>query len=229
MSRSVSCIQPPHPFNPLAGGTRQPRMITHRRKYWAQHQILRIAFMGNTSPALQQKIAAAASPWLNHINLKFDWVKGGEGDIRINTNTDVYNSYLGNDSLRIPAGEATMNLSFNDTYGPDDYPGCVLHEFGHALGADHEHMHPESNIPWNFPVVYEYYARTNGWSREQTDHNVLATHKNSQFLKATAYDKLSIMHYPVEQQLTLGDWKATQSPTLSAGDIAHMSSLYPKA
>lgn len=53
-----------------------------------------------------------------------------------------------------------MNYGWLYPDTPDqEYSRVVLHEFGHALGAIHEHQHPEAAIPWDKPKVYEYYAR----------------------------------------------------------------------
>ena len=52
-----------------------------------------------------------------------------------------------------------MNLGYEDngssTYG---FRSTTIHEFGHALGLNHEHKNPSAGIKWNKPVVYSDYA-----------------------------------------------------------------------
>ena len=43
-----------------------------------------------------------------------------------------------------------MNLGWiHDSKSEDELRSVVLHEFGHALGAVHEHESPYASIPWN--------------------------------------------------------------------------------
>jgi hypothetical protein len=72
-----------------------------------------------------------------------------------------------------------MNYGWLLANTPDqEYSRVVLHEFGHALGAIHEHQHPAAGIPWDKPKVYEYYARQH-WSIDQRFLN------NPRFLACT--------------------------------------------
>ena len=48
-------------------------------KFWTPGSTLRIAFL-NCTQAFKDETIAAASNWLPHINLKFDFVEGEEGE-----------------------------------------------------------------------------------------------------------------------------------------------------
>jgi hypothetical protein len=49
-----------------------------------------------------------------------------------------------------------MNLGWiNDNKSEDDLRSVILHEFGHALGAVHEHESPYARIQWDREKVYE--------------------------------------------------------------------------
>lgn len=167
---------------------------------------LKIAFVGTPDQQVKEKIIHHASEWLKYVNIKFDFVYGKNGDIRISTEPGGSWSYIGTDATLIPAKQPTMNYGWLTPNTPDEeYSRVVLHEFGHALGAIHEHQHPDAGIPWDRPKVYAYYARM-GWDKEQVDNNIFAKYDSTQ-LNASSYDRASIMHYAVPNELTVGDWE----------------------
>jgi hypothetical protein len=51
-----------------------------------------------------------------------------------------------------------MNFEGFDKGTPSDWEGTVRHEFGHALGLEHEHQHPEGGCDaewrWNDDAGY---------------------------------------------------------------------------
>ena len=48
----------------------------------------------------------------------------------------------------------------------EDIRSVVLHEFGHALGAIHEHLSPMADIPWDRDAVYkDLSGPPNNWDR----------------------------------------------------------------
>jgi serralysin len=196
------------------------------RKAWQPGRTLKIAFLGEVHATVREKIIHFGNQWLEHVNLRFDFVEGAAGDIRISTAPGGSWSYLGTDALAIPRGEATMNYGWLRPNTPDaEYRRVVLHEFGHALGAIHEHQHPGAGIPWDREKVYQYYARQ-GWTRDQVDHNLFRRYSADQ-LNASTYDRESIMHYAVPNELTVGDWEIGWNTTLSELDKRHFRRLYP--
>ena len=102
----------------------------------------------------------------------------------------------------------------------------VLHEFGHALGLLHEHQNPAGGIPWDEAAVYDHYWRTQGWDRQMTYSNVMATAKRD-VTQYSAYDRASIMHYPVSAQLTGGQYSVGMNSELSGTDKMYIARLYP--
>lgn len=206
---------------------RNARMVAPPELYWPNGSTLRIAFINNPSASVKKKIIDTASQWLEHINLKFNFVDGKEGDIRITTDTQEWSSYPGISAQQAAQNEPTMKLAINDDTTEREYVTNVLHEFGHMLGAVHEHQHPQADIPWDKPKAYAYYQKLTGWTTEQVDQFVFTRYPEEGF-SFTPYDTKSIMHYPVPNEITLGDWAVEQSDRLSANDIAHMSKAYPK-
>ncbi len=108
-----------------------------------------------------------------------------------------------------------------------EFQGTTQHEFGHVLGLMHEQSYPGA-ISWNkADSVYQYYYRTNGWSKEQTDYQVFRV--NDQFYSnGTQYDPKSIMQYPVDPWQTTNGFSVPRNNVMSEGDKRLISALYPK-
>lgn len=208
-------------------GTRRKRSVIHYSKLWANGRTLKIAFMDRPQADLKDKIITAASQWLPYINLKFEFVDDLKGDIRIATQNNDNSSMLGTDALLIHPDYPTMNLGVKPEHV--DFDVIVTHEFGHALGAMHEHQHPQANIPWDKPKVYEFYQNRemNPLTPEQVDRNLFASFDTLDAIY-TSYDKRSIMHHPVANTLTLGDWEVPINRKISKKDKRLMRLLYPK-
>lgn len=210
-----------------ASGKRRKRSLVNYPKLWANGRTLKIAFMNELEFGHRQKIIDAASQWLPYVNLIFDFVDDQQGDIRIATGNNKNSSILGTNSLLISPDKPTMNLAVNPEH--EDFEAIVIHEFGHALGAMHEHQHPHADIPWDKPKVYEFYQNRemNPLTREQIDRHIF-TPFNTPNAFYKSYDKKSIMHYPVPNTLTLGDWELPINRKISKKDKQMMKLLYPK-
>jgi hypothetical protein len=210
-----------------ASGTRRKRSLVDYSKLWANGRTLKIAFIDAPNDEHKQKIIKAANQWLPYINLTFEFVEGLKGDIRIATKNNDNSSMLGTDALLIHPDWPTMNLGVKPEH--EDFDVIVTHEFGHALGAMHEHQHPEARIPWDKPKVYEFYQNRamNPLSKEEVDRNIF-TPFNSLSAFYTPYDRKSIMHYPVANTLTTGNWEILTNRTISKKDKRLMKLLYPK-
>jgi len=145
--------------------------------------------------------------------------------------TDGYWSLIGEDSINptiVRGGEPSMNLGGLDGYSPlpQDWRRTIYHEFGHALGLEHEHQHPSSvcgealrledeadyNLTLNTygEVIEDSAGRQPGvltalqhapnyWDREDALYNLAQLQVDDDRLTA-AYDPNSIMKYefPVE-------------------------------
>lgn len=194
-------------------------------KLWRRGRTLNISFVGTVDPTVKQKIKDYAAQWLQHANLKFKFVNRG-GDIRISTKPGGSWSYIGTDAKTIAASKPTMNYGWlTPDSDEEEFSRVILHEFGHALGAIHEHQHPQGGIPWDKPKVYAYYAQQ-GWGQAQVDTNIFAKYDSSQ-LNMTSYDKGSIMHYAVPKSLTVGGYEVGWNRVLSANDKKLAKTVYP--
>ncbi|MBK9169561.1 MAG: pre-peptidase C-terminal domain-containing protein [Bryobacterales bacterium] len=202
-------------------------------KRWRNGRTLRIRFMDEVTPAaaiVKDRVKQYALEWTEHANLRFEFVSTGDAEIRIAFDqTDGSWSYLGTDALSIPANRATMNFGWlHAGTSLAEYSRVVLHEFGHALGCIHEHQHPHGGIPWDKEAVYASYAAPpNNWSRDDVDANLFARYEIAQ-TNFSAFDRESIMLYPVPQELTLGDYSVGWNGVLSATDKRFIAAQYPR-
>jgi hypothetical protein len=207
-------------------GGRRKRAIGTWNKFWINGRTLKIAFMGNPPEALRQAIQKQIIKWQPSVNLTFEFVESGYSDIRIKTGSDENASAVGTDALLAPQDEPTLYLSIDHNY--PSFEGIVLHEFGHALGLQHEHQHPKATIPWDKPKTYKYYKEKYDWDEDVVDFNLFKTFEiNEHFL--APYDKDSIMHYVVDNEVTLGDFEVGENSKISMLDRRAMRKIYPKS
>jgi hypothetical protein len=211
------------------GGIGPAEMAVLTAKRWSPGRELRVAFMGGDQ-AVKQRIIPFAKRWEDHASIAFTFVPdGAAAEIRIAFGNSGSWSYLGTDALVIPANKPTMNYGWLTPQTDDDeYQRVVLHEFGHALSAIHEHAHPEGGIPWDLPKVYDYYQLTQGWSQNEVDQQVLRRYSAGE-TNFSAYDAASIMHYPVANALTIGDFEVGWNRDLSPTDRDFIATIYPAA
>jgi hypothetical protein len=233
-----------------------PEFVIEKAAKW-NLSTLRVAFRGGTAD-LHKKVAYAASEWSKHGNIKlnFEDANGAfrtwaptdtdyKGDIRISFNQGGYWSMVGKNSARrqiAGPGVASMNFGGFADRLPADYAATVLHEFGHALGFQHEHQHPagfcENEFRWNDdagyqlaldqwrqavpdsqgrrPGIYTVLANEpNRWSKSKVDHNLRQLREMSAF-DTSGFDKKSIMKY------YFGAWmfrSGEQSPCFSPRNV----------
>jgi hypothetical protein len=122
-----------------------------------------------------------------------------------------------------------MNFGWLDTTfsDKDDYNRVVLHEFGHALGAIHEHQNPSVDIPWDKQKVYNYYmGPPNNWTKEQVDNNIFEKYSTTK-TQYSQFDRESIMLYSIPNSLTIGDYEVKSNKILSNMDKNYIQTIYP--
>lgn len=169
---------------------------------WSPAKPIRVCFFEGDQ-VLRERIANIASVWTQHGNVSFDFESAGsiptcggssKIDIRISFRGRGHWSYVGTDSMLISADERTLNLEDFDVASPSEreFSRIVLHEFGHALGFEHEHQSPMATCDdeFDWPLIYKSIP----WSKRKIDHNLRQLANSSAFL-VSEYDKRSIMHY----------------------------------
>jgi len=204
-----------------------PRLAVDKTKLWYPGHVIQIGFMGGTATQ-NHKVIQMASEWMRYANIEFVYgYHPDDADIRISFQRGKGSwSYMGKDALLIAPRVATMNFGWlYDETSDEEWSRTVLHEFGHMLGAIHEHQSPAAGIKWDKPLVYQYYWQTQGWSKEMVDHNIFSRY--DQDISNTEFDPESIMLYPVEQKFTLDDFSVGWNRRLSEADKRFIEEMYP--
>jgi hypothetical protein len=204
--------------------SRTRRNVGEPGKYWPQHSTIKISVFGSeiTDPYVQA-IKKAASHWLPHINLKFEFVSGEEGDVRIAMTApgsrSKGSSAIGTDALSASEGYPTMTLPIDHT--TPGFEHTVIHEFGHMLGAHHAHQHPDANIPWNMSNLKQLFT-------QQTRQDNFLALPRSDTCDFSPYDADSAMHYSTNNIRTTENTVHSRNAILSEGDIAWAKKAYPR-
>jgi hypothetical protein len=201
-------------------------------KMWSPGRTLRVSFLDG-SAVQRSRVQEKALEWCDYANITLDFNGDASSEIRISFQADPGSwSAIGTDCLAsdyFKPGTPTMNFGWlTDDTDDEEYRRVVVHEFGHALGAIHEHQNPfGSSIQWNTDAVYQYFGGPpNNWSKEEVDVNVLQKYSVDQ-LNGTAFDSQSIMLYSFPAELTLNGVGTPNNTDLSNADKTFIASAYP--
>lgn len=262
-------------LNTLRSPTLSPQFIITLTKRWHPAQTLKVAFRGGDT-SLHQEIAAAVTEWTQFANLKFDFgVDPGTGKYRIWSISDVnftadirvsfdqrgYYSLVGNDSTNRAVtrpGEESLNLEGFDQEKPADWKAVALHEFGHAIGFEHEHQSPLAPCDFRFNDDPGYVSTTdsfgqyipdnqsrrpglytllggppNNWPAAVVDFN-LKPLPDSHAYEIGSFDKTSIMKYFFRDWMFVAGMNSPcytggENLVLSDGDKQGAAKVYPRA
>ncbi len=193
---------------------------------WKNGRTLQILFL-NGSQQVRDKVQLHAKEWEKYANLKFDFVAQSPAEIRISFKSGGSWSTIGTDALTVPVGQPTMNFGWvTATSAEESDRAVVQHEFGHAIGLNHEHNHPQGGIQWNKPRVYSDMAKQR-WTKEQVDFNIFSVYNNADAVLAPV-DKKSIMMYPIPPEWTTNGFKVGRNTSISDDDKEFIAAQYPK-
>jgi hypothetical protein len=198
-----------------------------RNQTWKPGQVLRVRFLEG-GPRQKSLAFKYISAWSKVCNIKFRAVESGDAEIRVTFQPGLGSwSYIGTGSAAVPGGSATMNLGWLEEDSDESEFYVATHEAGHALGFVHGQNAPNSPIPWDVAKVYRYFSGPpNFWDRQTIYNNVIMRYSGTEAL-AGPWDRDSIMQYPVDQALTVGDFEVGWNTEISEGDAAFARHLYP--
>jgi hypothetical protein len=224
MQRQNTSTGPQTNDNGNRSATRTKRSVAEPKTFWENATTLTFSFMEELPESVRYRIELAVRRWEPFVSLAFELVENGKGQIRIALGGPDSYSAVGTDALLIDPNEPTLVVSVE----PDSpsFEHVLIHEFGHALGFSHAHLHPDAEIPWDKEAVYDYFIFQLGWEREQVDAN-LFTFDTEKSTLLFPYDKLSIMHYSIPGFLTRKKVESGSNMTISEGDKSFARAIYP--
>ncbi|KAK8123190.1 hypothetical protein PG984_011860 [Apiospora sp. TS-2023a] len=200
----------------------RPLPLPPKRRVFCYH---RIRFL-NGSRAEREFVKAVVKKHINSLSVPIRFVfmpdsYRGPSTVRINfVDSGASFSRLGLCNVNPWGAEPTMTLNMLWPPEPAELERDVLHEFGHALGLQHQHQHPDCRLKWN---------RSELKRRHGCDDSVLQTDIYDKFPCpfSTAYDPDSVMHY----QVAVGDAHGLTEPInpeirFSPGDELRIRLMY---
>jgi hypothetical protein len=208
------------------------RMAIPQVKKWPNNLDLNCRFLDG-SATQRKRVEDHAHSWEQFANIRFRYVQSGAAEIRISFSADPGSwSALGTDALNaayFPLHEPTMNYGWlEDDTNDDEYRRVVVHEFGHALGAIHEHQQPNASLRWNTDEVYRTFSGPpNFWSPADIDYNVLQRYAH-EHVNASEFDAASIMLYHFPGKLFLGGVGTPNNTKMSEMDKKFIQAMYPQ-
>jgi len=208
------------------------RMAVVNSKKWPPGSTVRCRFLDG-SPTMKKKVQKVAKEWEKYADIRIKFVTSGDAEVRISFYADDGSwSAVGRDALNtsyFPVHQPTMNYGWlRDDTDDTEYHRVVTHEFGHALGAIHEHQSPKFDRVWNVAAVMKYFqGPPNYWNTADIKSNVLDKYSPAG-ITATDYDPQSIMLYAFDAALfSDGLGPTNENTTVSKKDISLIKSLYP--
>ena len=142
-------------------------------------------------------------------DIRISLIRGGKGDW----------SRIGTQAKNYPKDEVTMHLD------PDKdksrFYATVLHEFGHALGLEHEHQHPDGTIKLDFKAIRKKLP-----PMRDRDFNGNYKPLPREGRLVTPYDEHSIMHFGFNANQTKDGRSYNDPHRLTAGDKETIRKLY---
>lgn len=214
------------------GGERRIAVVVGRK--WPPTGVrLSVSFLDNPSAALRSRILKHMNAWGEHANVRFSET-GGTGEVRI-ARIDFpvedagYWSYIGTEILEIDPSQPTLNLEgFTMRTSEAEFRRVVRHEAGHTLGFDHEHMRSDIVKRIDPKKAYAYFDRTNGWTEEETDEQVLTPLAKKSIMGTQEADPLSIMCYQLPGSIMKDRKPVPGGLDINANDFAFAKKIYPK-
>jgi hypothetical protein len=208
----------------FTSGERHKRAIACSNRLWSNASTVTFSFMEDLPDEVAYRVERIIRQWEPVVSLTFEQVEQGQGQIRIALNGDENWSAIGTEGLDLGPEEPTLVIQ--TALQDPQFEATLLHEFGHALGFHHAHLHPDANIPWNMEAVYMYFKETQGWNDDEIEMNIFRINNCESTFKGE-YDSLSIMHYPVPNFLTHGNFEIAFNMKLSERDKRLARQSYP--
>jgi hypothetical protein len=175
--------------------------------------------LGDWEDALDGAVSFQVSSHANALRTTFDTKQG---------NKYVHATKMGNRLVAI-AHAARFDANPNDASSR----GIVLHEFGHALGLEHEHFSPHLDVTWRPDQEIADHINTvlkppTTWTASMVHHNITRKRPSIHVCgDKAAFDAKSVMGYAIWPQWNDEEISTAPANSLSQEDIACGRRLYP--
>lgn len=194
---------------------------------------LSVQFLDGPPADLRRKILSHMNAWSKTANVAFTETRG-VGEVRIARldhppSMAGYWSWVGTQVLEIADDEPTMNLQgFTMSTRDSEFRRVVRHEAGHTLGFEHEHMRRSLVDRIDKDKAYDYFDRTQGWTEEEVDQQVLTPLAERSIMGTAESDPHSIMCYQIPGIITKDGKPIPGGKDINETDFSFAASVYPK-
>ena len=195
--------------SPIQGLSPLPSAVALARYVWDK-KILKVSFLeAEPFAGVIDEIKRVVVAWTEGTLLRFDFVDGPDvgADIRVGfRNQGLYYSLIGSGSRHGSPNGPSMNLGFAPGNKPMHWDNAaerrrlILHEFGHALGLDHEHKHPESRLDVD-AAVRMYAPQMQGYSNADIRFQFERLKREEIDARSSPFDIESIMLYTFPKEI----------------------------
>ena len=217
------CALPPA----LPGLYSAPRLVLLEPRKWRKRR-LHVRFLDGEDWQRQRIADIICGPegWNSACGLQFVFDQAEQADIRISLAPGASWSHPGSYAAELPQAFPSMQIAWAVADGEGDIQRVTLHEFGHALGFEHEHTNPAARLPWiDRAQIYDYFQRVYGWDKERVDAQVLAQLDPS-VTEYSEFDAQSVMGYTLSGELMTDGVEITGGHVLSSIDRVMASAWY---
>lgn len=207
-------------------------LIASTGKLWKNNSTIIVSFLDGT-PEFKAEVETFAAEWTRYANLNFAFYpelnkipRGKQADIVITFNTNVHTSAVGTDSRQRSPNEASMNLGITRDKNINTRRSIILHEFGHAIGLEHEHQHKDRTLSFDEEKAITACQQHINFTAEMCRMFILEKFPAGQYY-FSPYDQTSIMHYTLHPSFYRDELDMQSNLSLSLTDKLEIAKLYP--
>ncbi|KAK3991031.1 hypothetical protein QBC44DRAFT_393607 [Cladorrhinum sp. PSN332] len=159
-------------------GPSQLKLALLHKAYWTPGYEIHVRFLPNSKNSklsedrynhAKEGIKEITREGTDAANIYFSFDNAAEAPVRVRLYSGVGGvSTLGTLCRELTAAdEPTIEIGVSDNM--EDFRFSVLHEFGHVLGAVHEHSSPKTDITWDEKKVKAKYLESHEWDAGQVE------------------------------------------------------------